>query len=107
MEKITMLYTYTCNEKECERDMKKIDRIIEDMFFETEKTDALKYFENSELNEMMHEKLSDDDFMDFEEKINEFACNLAQYWYMQGFYASREILNGILGHDENEKARTL
>lgn len=107
MEKITILYTYTCNEKECEREMKKIDRIIEELFFETEKTDALKYFENSELNEMMHEKLSDDDFMDFEEKINEFACNLAKYWYMQGFNASREILNEILRYDENEKARTL
>lgn len=102
-----MLYTYTCNEKECERDMKKIDRIIEEMFFETEKTDALKYFENSELNEMMHEKLSDDDFIDFEERLNELACELAKYWYMQGFHASRELLSGILRYDEKEKTGTV
>ena len=103
MEKITILYTCRYTEKEREREMKKIDKIIEEMFYETEKVDTLKYFENSELNEMMREKLSDDDFMDFEEKMNELACNLAKYWYMQGFSASREILNEILQYDEKEK----
>lgn len=66
--------------------MKKIDKIIEEMFYETEKSDALKYYESSELNQMMHEKLLDDDFMNFEERLNEFACELAKYWYMQGFH---------------------
>lgn len=87
--------------------MKKIDKIIEKMFYETEKADTLKYFENSELNEMMREKLSDDDFMNFEEQLNEFACELSKYWYMQGFHASGELLNGILQNNEKEKAGTV
>ena len=107
MEKITILYTCKCIEEERELEMKKIDKIIEEMFYETEKSDTLKYFENSELNQMMHEKLSDDDFIDFEERLNELACELAKYWYMQGFHASRELLNGILQYNEEEKARTV
>lgn len=102
-----MLYTCKCIEEERERKMKKIDKIIEEMFYETEKADALKYFESSELNQLMHEKLSDDDFMNFEENLNELACELAKYWYMQGFHASRELLSGILQYDEKEKAGTI
>lgn len=87
--------------------MKRIEKIIEGMFYETEKEDALSYFEKSELNKYMHEKLSEDDFMDFEEQLNALACELAKYWYIKGFNASREMLSEILQFNEEEKARTV
>lgn len=77
--------------------MTQTDNVIINIFYEIEKNDSLDYFEQSDLIKWGHNKLSNEEFMEFEESLNELACDLAKYWFIKGFHTAQEITSEMLG----------
>lgn len=79
-----------------------IERILEESFYDLERTDNLEYFSESEFETYMKTILPEDDYAKFEGLLNDFASEISRYWYRKGFNAARSIIKEMLLSAEEE-----